>query len=517
MKNVTRIVHNFEGKSLTTFIYDGEPYWRNHDLGKFLGYGNNGHNMWLSMRDSWLAPNKTPGRYYILVAGQLMQEFKAALNNDISKVLPSTSSKMTLLSKQGLLLVLERTGKTGIHHTKDFLLNKMLPSMTQIREGNEVGYLSMKKKRVVVEPANAKTPQVLPVEENTTCNALVPIQKEFEGHSITTLTYKGKPCWIAKEVGKVLGYALGGRRLVSKIHADWADEFIEGEDHLDLTGSELSEFKSLLEVDTKVVSTYSPKITLLFETGINMVMAKTSKPIGKRFRRFMISEVFTQISRDGAYLPDRKVENGQLVESTTPTPTPTSSTSPTLTAEAYQVLTEHEKKVTLRLTEERLLIKEKEEAARAEDDRRQARYEIVQMLVGDLQTSNYPDLKRIMTLQIVAAEIATGQALNMLQGLDAPIVVQEPLLPSPQKKTVHKVRAEWLPPTKIAKIFDVSDLCVGMAISALKIRGNHPGISRTTNKKHRTILGRYDGMCEYTPKGVGMIRQQLIDRGHIDS
>ena len=41
--------------------------------------------------------------------------------------------------------------------------------------------------------------------------------REFEGHSLTTIFYKDKPCWIAREVGQALGYARDGERLITKI------------------------------------------------------------------------------------------------------------------------------------------------------------------------------------------------------------------------------------------------------------------------------------------------------------
>jgi len=43
------------------------------------------------------------------------------------------------------------------------------------------------------------------------------INSEFEGETLVTLTYQRRPCWIARYIGRVLGYSRDGRRLVSKV------------------------------------------------------------------------------------------------------------------------------------------------------------------------------------------------------------------------------------------------------------------------------------------------------------
>lgn len=57
-----------------------------------------------------------------------------------------------------------------------------------------------------------------------TSTDLVPVSHHFEGRPLTTLVLDGRPCWIARQVGEAIGYALGGRRLVSLIRGEWADE-----------------------------------------------------------------------------------------------------------------------------------------------------------------------------------------------------------------------------------------------------------------------------------------------------
>jgi len=73
----------------------------------------------------------------------------------------------------------------------------------------------------------------------------VQLTNEFNGNLISTIYYQGLPCWIGKEVGKILGYSNLGKRLVSKITGEWKDEFVEGIDYVILRKKELVEFKQL--------------------------------------------------------------------------------------------------------------------------------------------------------------------------------------------------------------------------------------------------------------------------------
>ncbi len=140
------------------------------------------------------------------------------------------------------------------------------------------------------------------------------ITNEFEGEKITTLTYNGRLAWIASEVGKILGYARDGGRLVNSISDEWSEEFIEHHDYTVLAGEELKSFKTFMEANTESVSAFSSHLLLLFEPGLHLCLAKTNKPIGRRLRRFLADEVMPQLARDGRYSPDREVVDDEVVE-----------------------------------------------------------------------------------------------------------------------------------------------------------------------------------------------------------
>lgn len=138
--------------------------------------------------------------------------------------------------------------------------------------------------------------------------AVVPLSKEFEGHSLTVLWRDGKPWWIAREVGAALGYE-DGSKLVDQISDEWSDEFIEGTDFVRVTGKALAEVKAFLSQQESGGMT--PRVTgsqrggaqsmlLLSESGVNLAAIKTRKPAGKRLRRWLASDVLPSIARNNA-------------------------------------------------------------------------------------------------------------------------------------------------------------------------------------------------------------------------
>jgi prophage antirepressor-like protein len=107
-------------------------------------------------------------------------------------------------------------------------------------------------------------------------NALVPFTSQFSGQDVTTIFYAGRPCWIAKDIGRVLGYGNDGQKLTQRVTQDWAHEFVEGLNFEVIRGKELVQFKKLLKVIPDSGITFAPHVLVLFESGINMVCMKMS-------------------------------------------------------------------------------------------------------------------------------------------------------------------------------------------------------------------------------------------------
>ncbi|MCA9571881.1 MAG: hypothetical protein KC656_28785 [Myxococcales bacterium] len=104
----------------------------------------------------------------------------------------------------------------------------------------------------------------------------------FEGRRLHTVDFGGHPAWVAREIGAIAGYAARGQRLVKKILGPWRDELVEGVDYLFMAGKP-DGMESHLDVGAAPL--------VLFRSGVDVVLGKTCKPIGKRLRKFIVTEV----------------------------------------------------------------------------------------------------------------------------------------------------------------------------------------------------------------------------------
>ncbi len=126
----------------------------------------------------------------------------------------------------------------------------------------------------------------------------------FEGQPLTTVTWNGQPAWVAREIGRRLGYVQRGKRLVTRITHEWSSEFIAGTDFVILAGADLAEIKAVLGPSARGVPPRASSLMLLLEPGLHLVLTKTDKPLGQRLRRFLADDVLPQIVRRGSYQPD---------------------------------------------------------------------------------------------------------------------------------------------------------------------------------------------------------------------
>ena len=277
----------------------------------------------------------------------------------------------------------------------------------------------------------------------------------FEEHPITTVTYRDKPAWIARQIGHAIGYAQQGKRFVTRITGAWGIEFIEGRDYVVLTGAELELFKSLLQLGTDPVPSRAPSLLLLFESGLHLALTKTSKPVGKRLRRFMVDEVLPQVVRDGAYSPDRAVRDGELVSKET----------------------------------EARLQRESRLARKLDLEDRKFRAGSLRRTVSTLHALGYVEDDVLASYEVVASEIALERDLSTLK---------------------PPTEDDWLSPTQIGARLSLSPQKVGRVITRLGLRGNHPGLSRSIVNKarghDRTVITYL-----YSPVAVSRIEAALED------
>jgi len=118
----------------------------------------------------------------------------------------------------------------------------------------------------------------------------------FEGRALPAFSFRGRECWIAQDVARVLGYESKGW---SNSWGRWvaADELLEGQDFATLRGQDLREFKASLGATTDSVVAKTTQLTVLFEPGLNVVCILTEKPLGKRLRRFVAEQVLPDLRR----------------------------------------------------------------------------------------------------------------------------------------------------------------------------------------------------------------------------
>lgn len=127
------------------------------------------------------------------------------------------------------------------------------------------------------------------------------VKFSFNDNSLTFYSFRGRPCVIAADVGRALGYGDEGKGLVETITKNWLDEMIEGTDYMVLTNDDLREFKTTFEdTDESSASSnvvYAARLMILFEPGVNLVCIKTEKPLGRKLRRVLADEVLPKLHR----------------------------------------------------------------------------------------------------------------------------------------------------------------------------------------------------------------------------
>ncbi len=248
---------------------------------------------------------------------------------------------------------------------------------------------------------------------------LVHITREFEGAPLTTLSYKGRPAWVAREIGKAIGYSHGGKRLPNKIKGDWAAEFIEGHDYAVLTGAELAAFKEAVGPGTDSVPGRTAALLILFESGLHLALVKTNKPVGRRLRRFIVDQVLPQLVRDGRF------EAGRQLATIDP-----------------------------RVHREMRL------ARKLELEDRKFKVRTLHQTIEGIADQVSPEA--VTSLRVAAAEIALERDLSSLK---------------------PAMGADWQAPSQIARRLGVSPNRVGRAITKLKLRGDIPGLCRAIMNK----------------------------------
>lgn len=277
------------------------------------------------------------------------------------------------------------------------------------------------------------------------------IRFDFGGRPLTVVMHKGEIHYIARELGAVLEYSSDGARLSRRITSEWSDEFSEGKHFTVLRGDDLADIKRLgPDSGPSPVDPRSPSLMLLTESGLDMVLIKTDKEIGKRLRAFVVDVVFP------------KLRSGETIA-----PAQWDGRSNEVQVSRESVLLERERRLQAQQTAKH--IKRIAELAR--------RNGVAERAASSWEMTN---LGRIGQLDVAR------------------------MLP-------HEPEPEWLTPTEIGTKLGVSLNAVGRAISRvpeIAARGNIPGLCRAvvnTAPGHGRTVTSY----LYSPRAVELIGCQL--------
>lgn len=120
-------------------------------------------------------------------------------------------------------------------------------------------------------------------------------QVEHPVFGTTTIFYNklGKTAWIGTEIKTKLG--------IQNIHKTSLDAGLElGRDYVVIKKKGNEEFFAQVS-SLNLLNAKTPTITLIFESGLWLLCQNSTKPVGKKLRRWLADEVLPSISRTGKY------------------------------------------------------------------------------------------------------------------------------------------------------------------------------------------------------------------------
>lgn len=294
----------------------------------------------------------------------------------------------------------------------------------------------------------------------STTMAAVVHRDRFDNHALDVIQYKGRPCWVAREIGTALGYSQGGKRLVTNVTNDWSDEFVAGHDYEVLTGEDLASFKAVAEPGTESVPSFASSAIILYESGVHLACIKTDKPAGKRLRRHLVEDVLPKLAR------------GETIEARA-----------VLSSDPARDRAEH-----LLLRERRLADRERRLDRKAESD-------AIMAAVEDARAAGDTDPRVLRAFSIKARQRVTTVDLT-------------PLLPP---APVDAAGAPSISPTEMAKRLNVSTQRIGLTLTALGVRGDSErcmAVINTAKKGAKTVTSYV-----YHSSVLDDVRAKLVEDG----
>lgn len=274
----------------------------------------------------------------------------------------------------------------------------------------------------------------------------------FEGRTLVTCDFGGRPCWFGSEIAAVLGIG-GTSELARHLAIDWADSAIEGEHWIRLGEVELAELTFELGERGVVVPASLQEASstlLLLEPGVALAVERCCPQSAGPSAGLRLLH----------HLRDRVIPDLGAIRRPSGSP---------LEREVAAIARE-----------------------RIELERRRWEYEALEGLCDALETGREVDVEVIWAYRVTAAEIALGGQLWQL------------------KPTIEH---GWLSPTQIAgRHLGVTAQRVGQVITLLGLRDSKVHSKAVLNKavgRDRAVVSHL-----YSPAAVGLIERELRSRGY---
>lgn len=132
---------------------------------------------------------------------------------------------------------------------------------------------------------------------------LLRLTEAFEGSTVTTILFDGQPVWIAKEIGRALGYSEDGKRLITTMSQEWVQDFEPGVHFLRLEGDALKAFEALVNEGPESGPSKGGRrsLLLLTEAGVWLSCILSRKEAGRRLRSWLSTDVLPALRATGRY------------------------------------------------------------------------------------------------------------------------------------------------------------------------------------------------------------------------
>ncbi len=112
----------------------------------------------------------------------------------------------------------------------------------------------------------------------------------FNEHPITVLHIRGRPAFLAHELGIAAGYADDGQRFVDQIVREWAPCLDEDDDIAQVVGNELGVLKREVPLPPNTTTTL-----VLFPTGAERCLVRSHARAARRLVCFIHDEVLSRV------------------------------------------------------------------------------------------------------------------------------------------------------------------------------------------------------------------------------